>query len=70
MLGPALIVLLIGCVNVACMLFARGIERDVELGVRGALGATRGRIIRELIVRTSYWPPPVGRSDLRSPSAC
>ena len=32
------------------VLFARGIERDVELGVRGALGATRGRIMRELIV--------------------
>jgi predicted permease len=49
MLVPALIVLLIGCVNVACMLFARGIERDVELSVRAALGATRGRIMRELI---------------------
>ena len=49
MFGPALIVLLIGCTNVACMLFARGIERDVELSVRSALGATRGRIMRELI---------------------
>jgi putative ABC transport system permease protein len=52
MLGPALLVLLIGCVNVACMLFARGIERDVELSVRAALGATRGRVMRELIAES------------------
>ena len=49
MMGPALVILLIGCTNVACMLFTRGIERDVELSVRSALGATRGRIMRELI---------------------
>jgi predicted permease len=49
LLGPALIVLLIGCVNAACMLLGRGIERDFELSVRTALGASRGRIVRQLM---------------------
>ena len=48
-LGPALVVLLIGCVNVSCMLLARGLERHVELSVRYALGATRARLIRQLL---------------------
>ena len=52
MLGPAMVVLLIGCINVSCMLFARGIERDVELTIRSALGATRGRIMRQLLAES------------------
>ena len=48
--GPALIVLLIGCVNVAAMLMARGVHRHAELSLREALGATRRRIARDLFV--------------------
>jgi putative ABC transport system permease protein len=46
--GPAFIVLLIGCTNVACMLLARGVNRHVELSVRGALGASRAAIVQQL----------------------
>jgi predicted permease len=47
---PAAVMLVIGCVNVACMLLARGIRRDTELSVRMALGASRGAIFRQLIL--------------------
>jgi putative ABC transport system permease protein len=51
--GPAALVLLIACVNVACMLMARGYERDKELSVRRAMGATRVRVIRLLLIENT-----------------
>jgi predicted permease len=43
-------VLLIACGNVGNLLFVRGLRRGRELAVKTALGATRGRLFRELIV--------------------
>jgi predicted permease len=62
--GIVVVLLLIGCANVACLLVARGTARRQEMAVRIAVGASRARVMRQCLLENCLLTAAGGAAGL------